>query len=98
MANRDLFDLTGRNALVTGGGRGLGKSMAIGLAQYGANIAIVDIDLETAQSTAEEIRALGVQAIALRGDVRSGRTAPAEVERCETLAASIFCQPTRYPP
>ena len=45
MANRDLFDLTGRNALVTGGGRGLGKSMAIGLAQYGANIAIVDIDL-----------------------------------------------------
>ena len=81
MANRDLFDLTGRNALVTGGGRGLGKSMAIGLAQYGANIAIVDIDLETAQSAAEEIRALGVQSLALYGDVRSEEDAQRTVER-----------------
>lgn len=65
-----MFDLTGRNTLVTGGGRGLGKAMAMGLAQYGANIAIIDIDLDTAQRTAEEIGALGVQSLALRADVR----------------------------
>ena len=88
MANRDMFDLTGRNALVTGGGRGLGKAMAIGLAQYGANIAIVDIDLETAQSTAAEIRALGVQSLALSGDVRSEEDAQRTVhEVCETLGS-----------
>ena len=88
MANRDMFDLTGRNALVTGGGRGLGKAMAIGLAHYGANIAIVDIDLETAQSTAAEIRALGVQSLALRGDVRSEEDAHRTVhEVCETLGS-----------
>lgn len=88
MENRDLFDLTGRNALVTGGGRGLGKAMALGLAQYGANIAIVDIDLETAQSTAEEIGALGVQSLALYGDVRSEEDAQRTVDQvCESMGS-----------
>ena len=55
---------------------------------YGANIAIVDIDLETAQSTAAEIRALGVQSLALRGDVRSEEDAQRTVhEVCETLGS-----------
>ncbi len=89
MANGDMFDLTGRNALVTGGGRGLGKAMATGLAQYGANIAIVDIDMETAQSTAEELKALGVQTVAMQGDVRSEedaqRTVNATVEALGSL-------------
>ena len=85
MANRDMFDLTGRNALVTGGGRGLGKAMAMGLAQYGANIAIVDIDLDTAQSTAEELKALGVQSLALRADVRREEDAQRAVN--ETVEA-----------
>ena len=55
---------------------------------YGANIAIVDIDLETAQSTAAEIRALGVQSLALRGDVRSEEDAQRTVHGvCETLGS-----------
>ncbi|MCL4488861.1 MAG: glucose 1-dehydrogenase [Chloroflexi bacterium] len=69
MPNNDIFDLKGRNVLVTGGGRGLGKSMALALAERGANIALVDIDLETAQGAAKEIQALGVQSLALHGDV-----------------------------
>src|SRR6266571_4344430 len=66
---RDIFDLTGRNVLITGGGRGLGKAMAIGLAERGANVAIADIDLELSQQTVAEIQALGVQARAIRADV-----------------------------
>lgn len=85
MANRDLFDLTGRNALVTGGGRGLGKAMATGLAQYGANIAIFDIDTETAQATAEELKALGVKSLAMEGDVRREEDAQRAVN--ETVEA-----------
>ena len=71
MGGNDLFNLAGRNALVTGGGRGLGRAMALGLAQYGANVAVVDIDVDTAQSTAREIEALGVQSLAAYGDVTS---------------------------
>ena len=69
MLGKDVFDLAGRNVMVTGGGRGLGKAMALGLAEYGANVAIVDIDLDTAQGSAKEIKALGVQSLAVRGDV-----------------------------
>ena len=38
---RDLFDLTGRTAIVTGGSRGIGKEMAQGLAEAGANLMLV---------------------------------------------------------
>lgn len=71
MPGRDIFNLAGRNALVTGGGRGLGKAMALGLAEHGANVAIVDIDPYTAQGAVQEVEALGVQSLALRGDVTS---------------------------
>ena len=66
---RDLFDLSERSALITGGGRGLGKAMAIGLAERGANIAIVDIDHELAQQAAKEIESIGVKSLAIRADV-----------------------------
>jgi NAD(P)-dependent dehydrogenase (short-subunit alcohol dehydrogenase family) len=75
MAGNGLFSLEGRNALVTGGGRGLGRAMALGLAQYGANVAIVDIDVETAESTAMAVGALGVQSMAQFGDVTSDEDA-----------------------
>ena len=69
MSGTDIFSLAGRNVLVTGGGRGLGKAMALGLARYGANVALMDINLDTAQQSAREIETLGVQSLALRGDV-----------------------------
>jgi NAD(P)-dependent dehydrogenase (short-subunit alcohol dehydrogenase family) len=76
-----LFDLTGRTALVTGGGRGLGKAIALGLAAHGANIALVDIDLDTTRAAAAEIEALGVRTLALRGDVTQPADARAAVEQ-----------------
>jgi NAD(P)-dependent dehydrogenase (short-subunit alcohol dehydrogenase family) len=57
-----IADLGGKVALVTGGSRGLGKAMALGLAQAGANVAIVSRKLEACETLAGELRALGVRA------------------------------------
>jgi len=46
-----LFNLTGRMALVTGGGRGLGRAIALGLARHGAAVAVADWDLAGAEET-----------------------------------------------
>ena len=48
---KELFSLKDRVAIVTGGGQGLGKSMAIGLAQAGANIVIAARRIESAMET-----------------------------------------------
>jgi 3-oxoacyl-[acyl-carrier protein] reductase len=65
------INLTGQVALVTGSRRGLGKAIAIKLAEAGADIVINDIEQgrEEAEATAAELRALGVRAIALCGNV-----------------------------
>lgn len=65
----DRFALTGRRALVTGGGQGIGKAFALALAEAGASVAVVDINLATATETAEEARAVGVAAMAIEADV-----------------------------
>ena len=65
-----LFDLTGRTAIITGGSKGLGLAMAAGLASAGANIMLVNRTLEQGQAAAEEIsEAYKVKAIAFKGDV-----------------------------
>jgi NAD(P)-dependent dehydrogenase (short-subunit alcohol dehydrogenase family) len=63
-----LFSLSGRSALVTGGAEGLGKAIAVGLAAFGANVAVADINLSGAEAAAEEARVLGVQAAAFACD------------------------------
>ncbi len=61
MSNLSQFDLTGKTAIVTGCKRGIGKGMAIGLAEAGANIIGVSATLETSGSDVEkEVTALGV--------------------------------------
>ncbi|MCI0377177.1 MAG: SDR family oxidoreductase [Gemmataceae bacterium] len=64
-----LFDLTGRVALVTGAARGLGRAIALGLAQHGAAVAIADRNLEEAEKTAAEIRGNAGNAVACGCDV-----------------------------
>lgn len=56
--NKNIFDLCGKNAVVTGGSRGLGKSFAQCLANAGANIIIIDVDRN--EQTEKDIAAYGV--------------------------------------
>jgi len=64
-----LFDLTGQTALVTGGGRGLGESMAIGLAEAGADVVIASRKLDACERVAEIIENRGRRAWALAADI-----------------------------
>ena len=70
MADLSLFDLTGKKALVTGAAVGIGRGYATALAMAGADVAIVDIDLETAQKTCAGIQGMGRESVAIRCDVR----------------------------
>jgi len=64
-----VIDLSSKNALVTGGGRGIGKEIALRLAQAGCDVAVSDLDLDSARSTAAEIESLGRKSIAIKADV-----------------------------
>ena len=55
----ERFSLTGRTALVTGGGQGIGRALANGLTDAGAYVAVVDIDLGLAEVVANEIQSRG---------------------------------------
>jgi NAD(P)-dependent dehydrogenase (short-subunit alcohol dehydrogenase family) len=68
---RQLFDLTGRVAIVTGGSIGLGRQMAEGLAEMGANLALCARKEERCRQVAAELQQLGVKTIALACDVKS---------------------------
>jgi NAD(P)-dependent dehydrogenase (short-subunit alcohol dehydrogenase family) len=71
MSVRDLFDLKGRVAVVTGGGKGIGLKMAEGLAEAGADIVLCSRKIENCRQAAEEIARLGVRTLARKCDVKS---------------------------
>jgi 2-deoxy-D-gluconate 3-dehydrogenase len=64
-----LFDLTGNVAIVTGGNRGIGRGIALGLAQAGAAVAVFGRNEEKNQQVLSELKALGVSAIAVKVDM-----------------------------
>ncbi len=75
----DLF--RGRTALVTGGGRGIGRAIALAFAGYGANVVIASRKPENLEPTAREIEALGASCLAVPTNVR-------EVPQVEALVAA----------
>ena len=62
-------ELTGRTAIVTGAGRGMGRAVAVRLAAAGASIVVNDLVAESAQATVEQLISGGGKAIAVAGDV-----------------------------
>jgi len=78
---QNLFDLTGKAALITGGGSGLGRAIAEGLAQFGAAVSLVDVSREAVDAAAEDIVRLGGRALALRCDVTRREQVEAAVVR-----------------
>lgn len=83
------MELEGKIALVTGAGRagkGIGRSLCLALAKQGVSVAIADFVPEAAESVATEVRALGVEAIALKCDVTSGD----DVDRMVQLVVDKF--------
>ena len=71
------IDLTGKSAVVTGSGRGIGRETACLLARAGAGVTIADVEEGRAQAVAEEIRAGGGQALAVRADITQFESAQA---------------------
>jgi 2-deoxy-D-gluconate 3-dehydrogenase len=65
------FDLTGKNAFVTGASRGIGRVIAVALAEAGANVALVARSVDGLADTAEAIGALGREAFVIPADVTS---------------------------
>jgi NAD(P)-dependent dehydrogenase (short-subunit alcohol dehydrogenase family) len=82
----DLFKLEGKIALVTGGGQGIGRTLALALAQAGADVAVADINDKTGEKVAREITDLGKRSVYIRTDV----TKPEEVQgMVETTVAEL---------
>ena len=79
------FDLTGKNALVTGASRGIGREVALGLAAAGADVALSARDEGRLKEVAAAVEALGRRAVVLPADVT-------DAEACRSLAADAVEQ------
>jgi NAD(P)-dependent dehydrogenase (short-subunit alcohol dehydrogenase family) len=99
----ELFDLSGRVAIVTGGSRGLGRSIALGLAQAGADVVVTSRKLDACVRVAHEVEALGRRALAHAAHMGRWEDADALVEaayahfgRVDVLVNNAGMSP-RYP-
>jgi meso-butanediol dehydrogenase/(S,S)-butanediol dehydrogenase/diacetyl reductase len=79
------MDVTDKIAIVTGGGRGIGRGISLVLARHGADVVVADLIEDNAQAVADDIRALGRKALALHLDVTSQTSADA-------VAADVMAQ------
>ncbi|MBN2058183.1 MAG: 3-oxoacyl-[acyl-carrier-protein] reductase [Candidatus Saganbacteria bacterium] len=83
------MQLKGKVALVTGSAQGIGKAIAVALAKAGANIIISDINLELANKTAEEIKALGVKTMSVKLNVADATEAEEVVKQAKEAMGQI---------
>ncbi len=81
----DRFRLNDRRALITGGSRGLGREIALALADAGADVVLVGRNRVSLEQTAEDVRALGREAIAIAGDI-------GDPSACEEVARAAVDQ------
>ena len=83
MHTSKMFDLSGKVALVTGGGHGLGRHLSLGLAEAGADVFVVGRKLEPLDEVAARIRDMGRQCYVVQADL-------AQVESIDTLMATVL--------
>jgi NAD(P)-dependent dehydrogenase (short-subunit alcohol dehydrogenase family) len=74
--------LEGKNAVVTGGGRGLGREVVLLMAGEGAGVVVFDVNAEAGEAVAAEARDAGGRAVAFPGDVTSEEDIAAAIARC----------------
>lgn len=81
---QDLFAMRGRRVLIVGGGQGMGEATALLLARLGADVALLDLEMDRAERVARAVERIGAAAYAVRGDVTDEASlvdAMARVER-----------------
>lgn len=83
---KELFNLEGEIAIVTGASQGLGEEMAIALSEVGANVVVVDIQSEKGENVSEKIKSLGRESIFVKCDVSNEK----EVEKMVSEVLNKF--------
>jgi len=86
MSVKEMFDLSGEKAIVTGAARGLGEQMALALAEAGADVAVVDVNIDAACRVTDRIGNIDRDSIAIKADV----TKVADVENMVKVAKDRF--------
>jgi len=89
-SEHELLSLHGRSAIVTGGGRGIGRAIAIELARAGANLIITyRANSSSAEAATHELRAFGVGCQAVQADVREAADLARIVKECQQVFGSV---------
>jgi meso-butanediol dehydrogenase / (S,S)-butanediol dehydrogenase / diacetyl reductase len=86
------MSLEGQVAMVTGGGQGIGKAIALRFAQAGADISVLDVNSETAAATGDEIRGMGHRAMLTVADVSDPLAVEAAVKEVVASWAALMCR------
>ncbi len=81
--------MSGQTAIVTGGGQGIGKAIALGLAHCGASVCIADVNIAAAQEVAAQIKALGAESLALQVDATANDQVVKMVEQTRSAFGRI---------
>jgi 3-oxoacyl-[acyl-carrier protein] reductase len=84
-----MYSLNGQIALVTGGSQGIGRATALILAECGADMAVMSRSLDKCEAVAEEIRATGRRAVAVKGDLGDALEIKAAVEKVSSELGQI---------